>query len=519
MGDGSDSTSRLAVEISGDDLVCRVVIHPGEPLHEGFVLEVDAALKGASVAPRLINRDAVNSLVEAACAAPDQTHSAVVAEAAPPVNERDASFKLKDDLAQRLKAIAHRKALAEGRHDPDESNEHAPEANTDGGAVDFRSQSNYVFVEAGEMLGTIEKPSEGKDGMTVRGETIPCKRGRSLSLKPNKSIVIDEDRVTAVTSGVLRARTGELTVDPVLEVPGSVDYETGNIDFDGDVVVRGDVKDNFEIRATGALTIHGLVEAAHLHAEGPVTIQQGMAGRNTGTIHARDDVHAGYLDGVRGEIDGCCAAIHEIKECHLRVGRKIDAPGCAVFGGEITVGQEIHAGTIGSPGGIETLVVVGETSELDTLSKRLVDLRAQLRLKREQGENEYKALQDRQSSLTAAQTERLTELQYEQITTTQLEQKIAAATAELLDTARRLAPGRVSARRGLHKGVRLRIRHAELKITQSVLGGVEFDLDAHGEPRCFLNGSSDPTPIASIATVSLAQDVFQVLKRISHDAA
>jgi len=48
---------------------------------------------------------------------------------------------------------------------------------------------------------------------------------------------------------------------------------------------------------------------------------------------------------------------------------------------------------------------------------------------------------------------------------------------------------------------------------------VEFDLDAHGEPRCFLNGSSDPTPIASIATITLADDVFQVLKRISHDAA
>ena len=38
-------------------------------------------------------------------------------------------------------------------------------------------------------------------------------------------------------------------VDEVLGVATDVDYHSGNIDFPGDVIIQGDVKDGFAVKA------------------------------------------------------------------------------------------------------------------------------------------------------------------------------------------------------------------------------------------------------------------------------
>ena len=44
-------------------------------------------------------------------------------------------------------------------------------------------------------------------------------------------------------------------------------YNTGNIDYQGDVHIHGDVRGTFTVKATGNITIDGLVEAAYIPGE------------------------------------------------------------------------------------------------------------------------------------------------------------------------------------------------------------------------------------------------------------
>ena len=66
----------------------------------------------------------------------------------------------------------------------------------------------------------------------------------------------------AARSGHLEFANNAFHVRPVLEIKGDVDYGTGNIDFNGDVHIFGDVREGFDVRATGTIIINGLVEAA-----------------------------------------------------------------------------------------------------------------------------------------------------------------------------------------------------------------------------------------------------------------
>ena len=58
----------------------------------------------------------------------------------------------------------------------------------------------------------------------------------------------------------------QLMVTPIYIIDGNVDNATGDIRFNGDVLVKGNVFANTTIRATGNITVEGHVEIATLHA-------------------------------------------------------------------------------------------------------------------------------------------------------------------------------------------------------------------------------------------------------------
>jgi uncharacterized protein (DUF342 family) len=58
-------------------------------------------------------------------------------------------------------------------------------------------------------------------------------------------------------------RLGNLIcVSSIYIAEGGVNFKTGNIDYDGDVLVRGDVLPGFTVSADGNINIEGAVEAA-----------------------------------------------------------------------------------------------------------------------------------------------------------------------------------------------------------------------------------------------------------------
>ncbi|MBZ0170842.1 MAG: FapA family protein, partial [Phycisphaerales bacterium] len=340
-------------------------------------------------------------------------------------------FEMRRDIRDRIERIKERKNRL--RATPN------PEAPCDDGAsdeaVDFRNQSAFVIVHRGDVIGTVTPETDGTDGVDVRGVVISAKKGRSLPITINDSLRLVGEDLVAQISGVLRVQLDKIIIEPVLGIKGDVDFETGNIDFPGGVDVSGGVKDHFVIRAGGEVTVHKLVEAAEIHGRGDVVLSQGMAGREMGRLVVGGDLRAGYLDGVEGEIRGCLRVAREIKECRLRVQRRVDAPESTVYGGRLEARQRIDLGVIGGPGGVFTEVMVGGLAEIETLAGRLARLRQSVDETRRLEEAELAALQMQIDALTPAQTGRMSELQSARANRTALAARVVEAATRLLDAA------------------------------------------------------------------------------------
>ena len=75
-----------------------------------------------------------------------------------------------------------------------------------------------------------------------------------------------------------------IVILPIHEVQGNAELSSGNIDFRGDVVIHGGVESGVKIRATGSITIDGVVEACTLEAGKDIILRSGMLGGNKASV-------------------------------------------------------------------------------------------------------------------------------------------------------------------------------------------------------------------------------------------
>ena len=222
---------------------------------------------------------------------------------------------------------------------------------------------------------------------------------------------------------------------------------------------------------------------------------RGMAGRDAGELRVGRTLRAGYLDGVRGLIEGACIVTNEIKQCRLRVGRAVESPACVFYGGELLADHRIELGIVGSEGGVETSVGIGAGDEIDDLAVRIEGLIDTIKAKRDRAGAELDALNKMARKLNAMQAERLTELQFEQIRADELTARLGEAAVELLSLFTRCPQPTLSVRRTLHAGARVRLRHVGFTVRDTIQGPVTFNLDRTGSVRCFFGNAREPSPI------------------------
>lgn len=498
MSDQDSANQRLVVSSDRKGLSCTLTILAGPKNTIPDAFAIGATIEAHEITPSLIDRDAIEGLAALARSEPDSDHAALVASGTPPKDGEHAKFELAAHLVIQFEEIQSRR----DRFDAGEDIHNIQAEDAEGNPVDFRTQSAFVFVLEGDIIGTMTDATPGIDGCDVHGLAISPKQGRSLRLTFDDSTEIVDGKLIARVNGVLKNNVDQILVDPRLTIQGDIDFSTGNIDFPGSVIVHGGVKDLFELRATGSICVHKLVEAAAIRSGGDLVLNQGMAGREAGTIQVGGDLKSGYLDGVTATVLGCCEIIKEIKECKITVHGRVDSPACVFYGGQIDSHKRVDVGTVGSTGGVATTVSVGALPTIDEMILRFDKTLEKIKKQRSSGESELRALNETVKKLTATQAERVTELQFAEIRAGEMEEKIATAARKLIDVVKSLGTPTINVRRTLHKGVSIRLRHAEFMIKETIQGPLLIELDPNGVPRCFLNGSSTPAPIKQIATVT-----------------
>lgn len=247
------------------------------------------------------------------------------------------------------------------------------------GVADYKS-SNYVRqVYKDTVICDIILPVEGTPGLSVDGKVIQPKAVRPAKVPKGRNTTITEDglKMVATMDGNLEFKGDGFHVRPVMEIPGDVDYETGNINFTGDVHVHGDVRENFSVIATGSVTVDGLVEAATVEAGGDLLITKGVVGDNRALLKCQGTLRAKYLESCV-IYSGKCV----FSDCIMN--SQVFSDGCidvtsgrgSVVGGALVAAEGIRAKMIGAESGRRTELTMGilpvVQAELQDLKNELV---------------------------------------------------------------------------------------------------------------------------------------------------
>src|SRR5699024_3237955 len=215
---------------------------------------------------------------------------------------------------------------------------------------DFKDVMRLPVVDKNMKIATLIPPTKGKHGMTVTGKKIKAKEGKPKVLRVGKNIQFNQDNQSyyALENGLVSFRNNVIHIYMVYEVNETLSMQTGNIDFNGSVIIRGDVPSGYTIKATRDVKVFGLIEAANIYSGGSVYVSEGISGMKKGIIEAEEDIFIGYVNqgiiraGRHVHVEN--SILHS--DCSAR--SSITCHRGNIIGGTLFAGQSIEAKDIGN---------------------------------------------------------------------------------------------------------------------------------------------------------------------------
>lgn len=249
------------------------------------------------------------------------------------------------------------------------------------GRVDFRELNLIESVQAGQILCSLLPPLPGVPGKTVVGTDIPAIDGKPGVLPKGKNVEITPDGQSLMASinGQVSYIDGKVNVFANYEVAADVDNSTGNIDFIGNVIIRGNVLSGFVVDAGGNVEVWGVVEGAVIKAGGDIILRRGMQGLGKGELISGGDIIAKYIENSTIEARGDIKS-EAIMHSNVKCGNKLELSGRKglLVGGTCKVGKEVSAKVIGSYMATVTDIEVGTDPSLKDHYKNLKQEIAQI---------------------------------------------------------------------------------------------------------------------------------------------
>ncbi|MBR2519595.1 MAG: DUF342 domain-containing protein [Selenomonadaceae bacterium] len=240
--------------------------------------------------------------------------------------------------------------------------------------VDYKDMNLFVLAKENQTLAIRIPQTKGTPGRNIYGDIVPAQNGRPVPMPEGKNTkVVGENRLIATMNGQIIDKGSRISIDPRLEVKGSVGVSTGDIDFDGTIRITGDVEHGFKVKATGDIEIKGSVNGAEVTGRN-IYISGGITGAERAKVFAEKDVRTAFAENALIEAGGDIYISDIALHSQIRAGKKIimeDRHG-QITGGHAIAGEEISVKIIGNPAFVVTRISVGVDP---TLQKEYLELK------------------------------------------------------------------------------------------------------------------------------------------------
>ncbi|MDD4803246.1 MAG: FapA family protein [Syntrophomonas sp.] len=249
------------------------------------------------------------------------------------------------------------------------------------GNIDFREMGLVHNITKGTILAVRTPPIPGESGKDIMSHEIVPRTGKEMPLPKGKNTVSNEEGTVliAMIDGQISIIDRKITVSPIITINADVDYSTGNIDFIGSVLIRGNINSGFVVKAQGDIEVGGYVEGAEVEAGGNILIKGGIKSGNKGFVRAGESITARFIENSRVEAGRNVIVKEAIMQSFVSAGDsiKVSDKKATIVGGIVQATQMVEAKVIGSPLATRTIIEVGVNPLYRAEYQNLVKIRSE----------------------------------------------------------------------------------------------------------------------------------------------
>ena len=239
------------------------------------------------------------------------------------------------------------------------------------GNVDYKNLGLINNIIVGTPIAEISLPTEGEPGTDITGATVPQKVGvpAKFNVGAGTQLMNNDTQIVAAISGNLIFKNGAFVVEEKIVINGDVDVSSGNIDFIGDITIKGGVFEGFRVASKRSITIMGLVAKAEIVADGDIFIKGGAVNSK---IVSKKNVKIGFCENSNITAEGNVESSSFVGGEVFASEKILALSGKGVLvGGKYTALNGVEASVIGSENYTKTLVTLGNNAVLSEEREKL----------------------------------------------------------------------------------------------------------------------------------------------------
>lgn len=251
-------------------------------------------------------------------------------------------------------------------------NEFKPTIDEETGIVNFKELGRIRNIQKGALLATIKYQTDGTPGLDIRGAEIQPVPGKPpvYSIGPGTILSNDQTKIFAAEDGNLRWDKDRFIVDTVVTIAGHVDSSVGNIDFVGDVMIKGGIFEGYRVKGK-RVTVKENVTNATIEASQAIDIKSGAV---YSQLKCDGDIVMSFAENCNIYCKGQLRS-KSLVNCNAQSEGEIIVQGGkgVIVGGECISYQNITANQVGSDSYTKTVINLGNTAVLLKSHHELTD--------------------------------------------------------------------------------------------------------------------------------------------------
>lgn len=238
------------------------------------------------------------------------------------------------------------------------------------GSVDYQNVDWFEEVTKGQKIVEYHPAQDGVDGKNILGKTLPAKKGRDRQQIVGKGFTLSEDKCCyyANMGGRIEYNDNRIEISRLFTV-NELSLATGNLEFDGSVLVRGNIGGGTVLRATEDIVIEGFVESAEIECGGSIMFKKGMNASSEdsdkGSVKAGEYVAGKFFEAVDIQCEGEIQADYFLN-CHLFARKTVLVSGKKgnIAGGSAYAMEGFVTRNVGNRVGLKTYLKVGVNEQV-----------------------------------------------------------------------------------------------------------------------------------------------------------